>query len=364
MRPGVRREAHAFAAAVDGQEPRSAEHAELVAMADAVASTPGLDPSAEFAAELRRDLMAEAVVVLVAEPSRRPAPRREPGAAAGTRRRRLAAAITAVVLAGGGASLVSTSASALPGDLLYPVKRSVESAQGMLHRSDASRIAYDLERASERLSEVTRLTGRDVSAPAIPSIESTLDEFTELTSDTADRVFAESEPEVLEDLTAFAEASSSSLDDMSGRIPEQVSGSHAAAEQAVEDVQRRIDISCPSCRDVPRADIDDLRRSVEEAAQGTPEAATEEAPESSAGSPQETTREPASEPAPAERSGGTTSSPPSGGSAESGRTDTDATSPRSEPPATESTPRRSVLDPVTGLLLGDPNDPKLLGGLR
>lgn len=66
----------------------------------------------------------------------------------------IAAAITTFLLAG---AAVAASAGALPGQLLYPVKRAVEKIDLAFHHDPASRARLHLEFAQRRLNELTTL---------------------------------------------------------------------------------------------------------------------------------------------------------------------------------------------------------------
>ncbi len=66
----------------------------------------------------------------------------------------IAAAITTILLAGGA---VAASAGALPGQLLYPVKRAVEKIDLAFHHDPASRARLHLEFAQRRLNELSTL---------------------------------------------------------------------------------------------------------------------------------------------------------------------------------------------------------------
>jgi hypothetical protein len=66
----------------------------------------------------------------------------------------VAAAITVVLLGG---AAVAASASAKPGDLLYPVKRAAENIELIVHRDPASRARLHLEFAERRLTELSAL---------------------------------------------------------------------------------------------------------------------------------------------------------------------------------------------------------------
>lgn len=359
LTPWVGREAEDFADGLTGRPLDDAELAELVAFADELERAGTVQPSPVFTSTLREALMAEASEVLVREPV---ATRRRP-VAVPARRRRMTAAITAVIVAGGGVSLAATSASALPGDMLYPVKRSLESAQVVLHRGDADRATYDLQRATERLSEATALVDRGgVSADVVAA---TLDDFTALTQQGTDRAFehAAQDQEVLEQVAEFAEASAAGLTSITGLVPTDATASHTTAIDAVSGLRGRLDVLCASCGDVSHDALDDLRRSVEQVARQTP------AP---------------SEPTEQDRSGdrspgtqGSTSPDADSGSTEPQRPSAEeptppadqrpstpgSNAPQPEEASPEAPPTGGLLDPVTSLLFGDPEDPRLLGGL-
>lgn len=357
LTPWVGREAEDFADGLTGRPPEDAELAELVAFAGIVEHAATIQPAPEFQATLREALMAEAADVLVREPA---VAARKP-AKAPARRRRLAAAVTSVVVAGGGVSLAASSASALPGEMLYPVKRSLESAQVVFHRSDSGRATYDLQRASERLSEATALVGRD--APSAEIVAATLDDFTSLTTQGVDRAFDQTpaDQEVLAEVAEFAESSAADLSAIADLVPADAASSHAAAITVVSSLKGRLDVLCETCHDVSYDALDDLRNSVEQAARETP-------------APDVTDDESPADPPEAETSSGSGSS---GGSTPTQR-DTSNSPPDPSPgqpsapqpvlpnpdlPLPETPSTGGLLDPVTELLLGDPENPSLLGGL-
>lgn len=75
------------------------------------------------------------------------------------RRHRVAFVIAAAILTVGllGTAAVAASASSLPGDILYPVKRAVERIELTIHRDPASRARLHLEFAQRRLAELSAL---------------------------------------------------------------------------------------------------------------------------------------------------------------------------------------------------------------
>jgi hypothetical protein len=65
--------------------------------------------------------------------------------------------VTGIALVLGAGSAVAASASALPGDALYGVKRAAEKISLAMHRDPVGRIALQLQFASIRMSEVKAL---------------------------------------------------------------------------------------------------------------------------------------------------------------------------------------------------------------
>lgn len=150
-----RREAEEFAAMLESRRvPAGHELADLVALTRALAPAEHA-PRPEFRAALRERLVTEAADRV---PATVPPPRRtEPAGPTGRRRLRTAvASVTlAAVVTGAGAAAASTRA--LPGDVLYGLKRQIEDVQLALAGSDLGRGRELLEQAETRLSEAERL---------------------------------------------------------------------------------------------------------------------------------------------------------------------------------------------------------------
>lgn len=168
---GEARRAQAFADALDrgtvdgGDQRLKRETAHLLSMAEAICRAELEDPRPEFALELRERLMQEAPQALAVQPRRAQRvvhvkPITTPEAAPHRYRRRLGAAAAAFAVAGGSFGLVSTSAQALPGDMLYPVKRGVERVELGLSQGQVAVGRTRLTQANERLWEVQRLVGQ------------------------------------------------------------------------------------------------------------------------------------------------------------------------------------------------------------
>ena len=155
--------------APDPATPSGRRTAALLDVAVALRSIPGpaAQPSAAFRAQLRDRLDAEAAVLAAARAAL-PTQRRDTarlrtsdGAPQATRtgrkRQVLAGTLAAVLVSGTAAAVISTTA--LPGDALYPMKRSIENVRGSVG-SDAARGAAALHAARERLDEAEALVLR------------------------------------------------------------------------------------------------------------------------------------------------------------------------------------------------------------
>lgn len=113
-------------------------------------------PSLEFRARLRERLLAEAATRPVTVPAPRRAADDRPHPALGGRLRHVVAAVTALALVTG-TGAAAASQRALPGDLLYGLKRQLESGELALAFSDLGRGRELLEQADARLGEAEQL---------------------------------------------------------------------------------------------------------------------------------------------------------------------------------------------------------------
>lgn len=230
----------AFADALDGRRPAKGEVAELVAVATRLCEIAAeTEPTPEFRSSLRTQLMAMSVAVpLVARPARQA--RQSAGI------RRWAIAFAAMVATTFGAGMTAASASTIPGDTLYPVKRVLENSQLAFKYSDSSRGGYLLQLATERLTEVDQLTSIHGSSTELTS--ETLEAFQQqasLGSDALLRSYLSNDSKAdLVTLNRFSTASAHRLADLRGRL------SAADLEQA-EDVLGGLAAQsirmCPAC---------------------------------------------------------------------------------------------------------------------
>ena len=334
--------------------------AELVRTAQTLRASATVAPRPEFASALRERLMTEGQTVLVPAPgaSRRTADAgAAPTAAPSRARRRLATAAVAAVSSLGVVGLVASSASALPGDVLYPVKRTVEDVELALHRSDEARGTQRLELAAERLHEV-RAVIADGSPAARAQVPALLDEFSTQAEQGSASLFdaydTDGSTASITTVNDFAAASAVDLTTMAADVPADASESISAAAAAVTDLAGQASRLCAGCGTADLGSLVGLVRAVLAPA------------DSGSGSRRE---------ASAGRSAAAPSPSTAGGS-----TAPSTVTPSTRPPLVQvptlpaptptATPRKgvgTVTDPLLDGLLGDDDQeglvPGLLGGL-
>lgn len=246
-RPWARDNAVAFASALDGRGPRNSELQDLVRFAESLCEA-AVEPSAEFLQSLRAELMTDAATVLVAT-------RKTEGPFAETTvqhpvRRRLAVATATLVTTAGMLSIVASSAQALPGEMLYPVKRGVESVQLTMHQSDASRGSFELAQATERLAEAKSLASQG-DARSDDLVARSLDDFTEKASSGSESLFADytegGDDTSIDKVTSFATSSSTVLSDLSGNLSPDAGSAFRQAASTVSDLASQASELCGEC---------------------------------------------------------------------------------------------------------------------
>ena len=344
MNRRLRDEAQAFSEAWDSRarSPRTgwdAEIADLVAYAEHICEAAVAEPTPEFRTALRTQLMTEAATVLApaaAPPRTHRQPVRTPSFAL---RRRLATATAALVTAGGFVGMVGASAEALPGEMLYPVKRGVENVELAFHKDDLSRGQYRLTQASERLAEARRLTD-DSSPQAQEHVAGALGDFAEQAkagSGALFRVYGHSGS--VESITAvndFSAAAAADLAQLSGKVPSNANQAFEEAASTVSELVTKASSLCTSCGTADVAGLVDAVTSLGGGPKGT----------DSSANPYDTTS-------------GRTSDDSGDSSGSDGPKITVPTLPLVQSPSpssssTQETPKvKTLTDPVVGSLLGD-----------
>lgn len=336
---------------------RAGDTAALVRTAELLTRSADIEPTERFTADLRARLMTEAAEVLVAggAPSSTSARVASDTARSHSPRRRRLAGLAAAIVAGTATvGLVSSSASAVPGDVLYPLKRGVESVQLAVHRDDGGRGQTQLDQASERLLEAWTLdsTGRD------DRVAEALEAFSEQATAGSAALFeaygAEGDAGRIDAVNTFATGSSKTIVNMSDDLPPDAQAALDQATDTVLGLAERAGALCTSCAAV---DLGSLLAAVEEAVDSAPRPSGDDQTDDSSSDDGSSDESPAPQQtrAPSQPAAPAPTAAPSRGAT-------------SAPAPTPSTPGlRNLTDPVVGGLLGNDEQsglvPSLLDGL-
>ena len=227
------------------RQPAINDEALLVALGKRLRNVAGaVEPRADFRSSLRTSLVMEAETALVPGPSAAHVRAARATRVIPRRRMVIASAVVATLLGLG--SMASASASALPGEMLYPIKRANEQLELTFHRDLADRGAFQLELAERRLVEAHELSER---GPEFADLATeTLREFeVEVAAGTADLMEAYSEGNArgsLVVLNNFTDRTDELLDDLASQLP-------AEALEDARDQLKAIDSSseqlCSTC---------------------------------------------------------------------------------------------------------------------
>lgn len=251
--PLTRRRAEEFARLVDQQSTAEGDsrHADLLALVGDLRGIEHPEPRPEFVSELRAALMTEADAVLelrdpaveerLSLPERVGAPRTN---------RRLAAAAGAMAFVGASASMAVAAQGSLPGDTLYPVKRTIESIQTGIATSDTARGEQLLGSASRRLDETSQLASSSDPA-AVAAAEETLASFREQAGEGATAIFegyAENgENAPVQAVRDFTTQSMSTLEMLGSLLPPESRESLLATARQLTELDENAAELCPDC---------------------------------------------------------------------------------------------------------------------
>jgi hypothetical protein len=230
---------------------RDARYTEFLELVGALRSTPPVEARPEFVASLRDRLMAEAEVALAKVPTVASssvhdrltvAPRRT------ARERRFAVAIGSVAIVGATTSMAVASQSALPGDMLYPLKRAIENAHAGFSVDDSSKGSTLLANASGRLDEVDALTRKGDDAETIAD---TLSTFSSQASEASDLLIADyqntgHEASIIE-LRDFTSSAMTSLSDLEAVVPVGARGALITAARILVQIDDQAQSLCGDC---------------------------------------------------------------------------------------------------------------------
>lgn len=245
----AKRRAERFAALVDATSTTGADepYAPLLELVGTLraAGDEGLAPRADYVADLRSRLMAEAETALVATDARLVLPQRHP---ASRKQSRFTAAVAGLVLVGSSAGIAVAAQSSVPGDGLYPLKRGLEHVGERLSLSDAGRGRDLLGQATTRLDEVDALLERDASDAEVAA---TLRSFTSSAGDGADVLFRsyqrDGDDGDIADVRDFAGTEMGVLTDLSATAPSSLQPDFAEAAQLLTDLDQQATVLCGDC---------------------------------------------------------------------------------------------------------------------
>ncbi len=252
----ARRRAEEFDALVEARAAgRPADDARFDALLDVVGAlrtSPQPQARPEFVADLRERLMVAAATEL------RPATDASPATAARltvaptrTRRdRRIAAAVGGLAIVGASSTMAVASQSALPGDVLYPLKRAIENISTGVSTSDERRGASLLSHAAGRLAELDALS-RDERGQDLEAIESTLLVFTEQAAEASQVLITDytetGDQDSIVELQQFTVDSMDALEDLSAVLPPTAQEVLVSAGTLLAEIDQTTQQLCPTC---------------------------------------------------------------------------------------------------------------------
>ena len=221
-------------------------------------------PRAAFATDLRERLVAEAATTLLPHRTSQggpgtPAPAQS-ARTRGPRERVLAAAAAAAIIVGGTAGVASAAQTALPGEVLYPIKRGIERTDAQLSGSPTAEGRDVLGHATNRLREVRGLEAGGPEAQAL--IPRTLDEFTRQAHRGAElmmRGFRETDnPSAIAEVRAFAADQLPILASLSGGTSDGAQSELLGAAVALHSIDEQASDACYDCSDLAPVEIPTL----------------------------------------------------------------------------------------------------------
>lgn len=277
----ARRRAEEFDSLVGGApaEGRAdARYAEFLEIVAALRDVPAARPRPEFVTGLRERLMLAAQTELVpAEEARLTLPVRRP------RDRRIATAVGGLALVGATTSMAVAAQSALPGDMLYPLKRAIENVQTGISVDEGERGSTLLANAEGRLDEISELASGGGTGDA-EAIADTFGTFSDQALLASDLLLSDYESTGQEDsisqLYAFTASSMETLAALEEVVPPEARDELLHAAMVLTTIDAAAQQACPECAGTGITEIPVNLISADRA--GRPGAATGE-PATSAG---------------------------------------------------------------------------------
>lgn len=246
----VRRRAEEFQTLVEGTSAGDSRDARLTDCLDLVAmirDLPPVEPTPDFTAALRAQLMDAADTLLLPSAATQRltfAPRRT------ARDRRIAALVGGFAIVGASTSLAVAASTALPGEMLYPLKRAIENAETGVQLSNEGKGVALLDNATDRLAEVTALSRTGGLSESV-MIADTLATFSDQALQGSDLLlddYAETGDEgSIGELREFTSTSMQTLTQLEALLPEEARDELVYAAQVLGDIDVAAGLACPAC---------------------------------------------------------------------------------------------------------------------
>jgi hypothetical protein len=249
-----RMQAREFARAVDtGTREAASELEAPLQVVTLLRGIPPVEPDPAFVSDLRSQLLTAAVSRSAERdltkdsdlpPIRGRTPRQQRG---------LAIAASTLVIVGAGTGTAAVSQQALPGDLLYPVKRSIENVQFHLARGDSGKGSALLEQAATRLDEVEALTTEHPNPDdqQIAELTETLSDFNTETTDGGSRLISafasDRDTHAIGRIRVFTTQSATQLTQLAPSMPAELRTSFTQAATTVGALDALAVRICATC---------------------------------------------------------------------------------------------------------------------
>ena len=222
--------------------------ADLLELVGSLRSMPAVAARPDFVSDLRSQLVVEAARLARPVVDDELRLRLTPSQRHGNRDRRAATVLGGFAIVAATGSMAMASQAALPGDVLYPVKRAIENAQTNLQSDDAAKAQTLIAHAERRLQEAEQLTADGAGASTVAA---TLQDFTQQSNQATefalDDYAATGDQDTIGELRSFADAAMDDLDDLGDVVPADARPALITAAQSVLQADSAAFQLCPTC---------------------------------------------------------------------------------------------------------------------